>query len=158
MRYTELELPKIAYIPGQTERPSSKSYKLHDRKAIPITDCRGDKNIHLLYGIDLFNAGFYWEAHEAWEDLWRVETNREFRDVIQGLIQITGGAVKVIQENSNGVTKLWSSALNYLKVGTTPICEVDMRELLKEVRSRLDNSKKLMGRIDHLKIDLIPRN
>jgi hypothetical protein len=23
-----------------------------------------------LYGIDLFNHGFYWEAHEAWEGLW----------------------------------------------------------------------------------------
>ena len=23
-----------------------------------------------LYGIDLFNDGYYWEAHEVWEGLW----------------------------------------------------------------------------------------
>ncbi|TGQ49534.1 DUF309 domain-containing protein, partial [Mesorhizobium sp. M1C.F.Ca.ET.210.01.1.1] len=22
------------------------------------------------WGIDLFNHGYYWEAHEAWEPLW----------------------------------------------------------------------------------------
>ncbi|MER9007639.1 DUF309 domain-containing protein [Mesorhizobium sp. M0862] len=23
------------------------------------------------WGIDLFNHGYYWEAHEAWEPLWQ---------------------------------------------------------------------------------------
>ncbi len=25
-----------------------------------------------LWGLDLFNHGYYWEAHEAWEGLWQV--------------------------------------------------------------------------------------
>jgi uncharacterized protein len=24
------------------------------------------------WGLDVFNHGYYWEAHEAWEGLWQV--------------------------------------------------------------------------------------
>ena len=158
MRYTELELPIEPYIPGKNKRPHFSSYKLHNRPATSIQECRGDKNRHLLYGIDLFNNGYYWEAHEAWEDLCRIEENREFRAVLQGLIQITGGAVKLIQGNSNGVIKLWTSAMKYLKVGSIPICELDIESILKEINNRLTNSVNhniLMAHTSEFKIYII---
>ncbi|MBI4469046.1 MAG: DUF309 domain-containing protein [Acidobacteria bacterium] len=39
-----------------------------------------------LKGIALFNDGDYFEAHEAWEELWLVSTGEEKR-FLQGLIQ-----------------------------------------------------------------------
>lgn len=39
-------------------------------------------------GIELFNKGLYWEAHEAWEWLWRIETTPERKTFLQGLIQL----------------------------------------------------------------------
>ncbi len=39
-------------------------------------------------GIELFNRGLYWEAHEAWEWLWRIETTPERKLFLQGLIQL----------------------------------------------------------------------
>ena len=38
-------------------------------------------------GIALFNAGRFYEAHEAWEEIWR-STTPEPKDLFQGLIQI----------------------------------------------------------------------
>jgi len=38
-------------------------------------------------GIRLFNAGEFFEAHEVWEDVWRVAPEPE-RKFLQGLIQI----------------------------------------------------------------------
>ncbi len=41
-----------------------------------------------LYGIDLFNAQFYWEAHEVWESLWLVA--RRFDASLSELSASTG--------------------------------------------------------------------
>ena len=38
-------------------------------------------------GIDLFNRGEYFAAHEAWEEIWR-STTPEPRDLFQGLVQL----------------------------------------------------------------------
>lgn len=38
-------------------------------------------------GIDLFNRGEYFPAHEAWEEIWR-STTPEPRDLFQGLVQL----------------------------------------------------------------------
>lgn len=48
-----------------------------------------------LYGIDLFNHGYWWEAHEALEAVWvaagrRTDTGR----FIKGLIQIAAAHLK----------------------------------------------------------------
>jgi hypothetical protein len=37
-------------------------------------------------GIELFNSGRFFAAHEAWEEIWR-STTPEPRDLFQGLIQ-----------------------------------------------------------------------
>lgn len=45
-------------------------------------------------GIDFFNSGEYWEAHEAWEDVWMPMTDTPEDDgeiILRGLIQFTAG-------------------------------------------------------------------
>ena len=44
-------------------------------------------------GIELFNTGRYFEAHEAFEELWR-EADGDFRSLCQGLVQACAGLVK----------------------------------------------------------------
>jgi hypothetical protein len=57
-----------------------------------------------LRGLDLFNFGYYWEAHEAWEGLWqacgRTGTTAEF---LKGLIKLAAAGVKVRQGSPRGV-------------------------------------------------------
>jgi hypothetical protein len=57
-----------------------------------------------LRGLDLFNHGYYWEAHEAWEGLWhaagREGTTAEF---LKGLIKLAAAGVKVRQGMPRGV-------------------------------------------------------
>ena len=38
-------------------------------------------------GVDLFHAGAFFAAHEAWEEVWR-STTPEPRDLFQGLVQL----------------------------------------------------------------------
>ena len=44
----------------------------------------------LVRGINFFNSGRYFEAHEVWEDLWREESG-PLRSFYQGLIQAAVG-------------------------------------------------------------------
>jgi hypothetical protein len=49
-----------------------------------------------LWGVDLFNAFFFWEAHEAWEQLWIIYPRRTAPSlVLQGLIQLAAALLKV---------------------------------------------------------------
>ena len=59
-----------------------------------------------LFALDLFNHGYYWEAHEAWEALWkrrgRVGPEANF---FQGLIKLAAAAVKASEGRPNGVRR-----------------------------------------------------
>ena len=59
-----------------------------------------------LYALDLFNGGWYWEAHEAWEGIWHSlgRTTPEAR-LVQGLIHLAAAAVKVREGKPNGVAR-----------------------------------------------------
>lgn len=49
-----------------------------------------------LWGLDLFNHGYYWEAHEAWEGLWQVADRRgQPRIFFKGLILLSAAGVKI---------------------------------------------------------------
>jgi hypothetical protein len=49
-----------------------------------------------LWGLDLFNHGFYWGAHEAWEGLWQIADRRSpSRLLFKGLILLSVAGVKL---------------------------------------------------------------
>ncbi len=47
-------------------------------------------------GARLFDAGAFFEAHEAWEERWRIETDPACRICLQGLIQVAAAFHKLI--------------------------------------------------------------
>jgi hypothetical protein len=54
-----------------------------------------------LWGLDLFNHGYYWEAHESWEGLWQVaDRDGPLRVLFKGLILLSAAGVK-IRERKN---------------------------------------------------------
>ena len=58
------------------------------------------------FALDLFNGGWYWEAHEAWEGFWNTlgRTTPEAR-FIQGLIHLAAAAVKIREGKPNGIAR-----------------------------------------------------
>ena len=52
----------------------------------------------------LFNAGYYWEAHDAWESLWHAHGRRGVvADVIKALIKLAAAGVKAREGHEHGV-------------------------------------------------------
>jgi hypothetical protein len=62
-------------------------------------DCRP-----YLVGIDLFNHGYYWEAHEIWESIWHACGRSGLAaDFIKGLIKLAAAGVKAREGRVQGV-------------------------------------------------------
>jgi predicted metal-dependent hydrolase len=66
-------------------------------------------SIAYLTGISLFNSGYYWHAHEAWEDCWRTAQPAD-ADFYQGLIQAAAALVKWHQGNRHGAELNWAKS------------------------------------------------
>ncbi len=73
-------LPRYRYLPGHhphpTRDPGGHSFVVEPKAPEPPDPERWRACAAYLYGIDLFNHGYYWEAHEAWEGLWHACARR----------------------------------------------------------------------------------
>ena len=68
-------------------------------------------------GIDLFNAGQFFECHEAWEQVWNRSTGAE-KLFYQGLIQAAVAILHAERGNASGARTLCAKAM--LKLDPLP--------------------------------------
>ena len=68
-----------------------------------------------LFGVDLFNAFFFWEAHESWEGLWAAQARHSApARLLQGLIQIAAALLKIHLGSLAGAAALSRDGLEKL--------------------------------------------
>ena len=84
-------LPPYAYLPGKNPHPvrdpTGHSYHV---EPIPVAAGASLGSDAFLWGLDLFNHGYYWEAHESWEGLWRVaDRDDPMHMLFKGLILLS---------------------------------------------------------------------
>ena len=87
---------------------------------------------HYLEGIELFNRCEFFEAHEAWEELWQAYQGPA-RQFYQGLIQVAVCLHHFGNGNIRGARKLYHSSVKYL-LPYGPRCEgIDLEKFLAEL-------------------------
>ena len=69
----------------------------------------------LRRGIDLFNAGDYWDAHEVWEPEWMPDRKGPDAGFFKGLIQVAAGCLHYTRHNRRGAINKWRSGADYLR-------------------------------------------
>lgn len=87
-------------------------------------------------GVELFNAGQWYEAHDVLEDLWH-ETADPARRVLQGLIQVSVAHVHLDRGNTKGATILLGEGLGRLTGEGLPDFGLDLAPFRNAVRGRL---------------------
>ncbi len=112
----------------------------------------------LARGAALFNQGLYWEAHEAWEELW-LELDDEPKLFVQGLIQVAAGYFKAtVQLQPRGCVKLLTTALQKLDRAPPDFLGVETQRFLPAVRRTLAEAQRwLEGEIPAIDRALLPR-
>jgi predicted metal-dependent hydrolase len=71
----------------------------------------------LELGIDLFNEGRYFDAHEAWEGLWLRAKDAQDKSFFQGLIMAAGAFLHAEKRECTGAAKLLVKSVPLLKSG-----------------------------------------
>jgi hypothetical protein len=104
----DVPLPPYSYVPGQSPHPLSDA-RGHsfgvtpERPAAPDPDHWQDCRSYLR-GVDLFNHGYYWEAHEVWEGLWHAcGRTGQTACFLKGLIKLAAAGVKTREGRPQGV-------------------------------------------------------
>jgi predicted metal-dependent hydrolase len=69
----------------------------------------------LAEGIDLFNSGGYWDAHEVWEREWTPDRMGPDSGFYKGLIQVAAGCLHYERRNRRGAVNKWRSGAGYLR-------------------------------------------
>ena len=89
-------------------------------------------------GVDLFNRGLYWEAHEAWEHEWVPDRKGPDAGFYKGLIQIAAGCLHYGRHNRRGAVNKWRSGAGYLRPYLPRHRGVDLAALVERVDGFLE--------------------
>ena len=91
--------------------------------------------VWLNAGVEHFNAGRFWHAHEDWEDLWKSlkgVAEQKLVDGVQGLIQIAAMLLNHERQKVRGVTNLWAKASSKLDPVIDGLFGIDVASLYSE--------------------------
>lgn len=140
-RYTGRPFPPYSYVPGQSPHPASDPtghmYGQELPKPPPLDPENWRASETYLYGIDLFNHGYFWEAHETWESLWHAAGRKgQVADFLKGLIKLAAAGVKMREGNVDGVGRHMNRTSELLgSVSSTQYCGLDLPQLLEKCHS-----------------------
>ena len=109
--------PRYAFVPGSgmphpIRDPEGHSYG-EEEHVVSLPPERWREDEAYLRGIDLYHQGYLWEAHEAWEGIWKASKNETQRAFLRALIQTAAALIKAQVDMPNGVTKLTTRALEH---------------------------------------------
>ena len=88
-------------------------------------------------GVELFNAGEWYAAHDLFEELWHETADPERRS-LQGILQVAVAQLHLQRGNRRGATILFGEALGRLKRPGTPDLGLDLASLCRAAQQRLE--------------------
>lgn len=106
----DLDFPAYAYVPGRGPHPVSDPRGHSYGSALSGIAAPDPENPagspEFLQAVDLFNYGYYWEAHEVWESLWiACGRSGSTAGFLKGLIKLAAAGVKAREGRPLGVRR-----------------------------------------------------
>jgi hypothetical protein len=117
---SERPFPPYAYIPGRHPHPVSDpaghSFGQRGSPVEPLDPNKPQNSAEFQSATALFNAGYYWEAHESWENLWQAAgRSGPTADLLKALIKFAAAGVKAREGNAAGVARHAARAAELLQ-------------------------------------------
>jgi len=83
-----------------------------------------------LAGIELFNQGRFWHAHEEWESAWLAAEDPQTRLFYKGIIQTAAALVHWQKGNPKGLHLNWAKARAKLSQLPLHMQGIDIQQLI----------------------------
>lgn len=134
-RYSQRSFPRYRYVPTLHPHPvidpKGHSYKKEEEKPEYLPPEKWKQNDLYLYGIDLYNHGYWWEAHEAWESLWLTTQKTDVEgQFLQGLIQFSAALLKLYGGSCRGFENLLRESDKRLQFCVKELGQQNRRHLM----------------------------
>lgn len=124
-------LPDYTYVPGISPHPVS------DTRGHAFGAARPVATGSLRPGKELFDYGFYWEAHEVWEAEWLAAGRiGPCAAAIKGLIKLAACGVKCLEQNLAGARRHARRAEELFQVDPEQVRQVISAEALEQLKER----------------------
>ena len=107
-----------------------------------INSCNTPLHPQATQGLRLFNAGEYFEAHEALEVAWNEERG-EVRDLYRGILQIAVVYLHITRGNYNGAVKVYERSQKWLKDWPAVCRGIQVEELRRDAVTVIQEVLKL---------------
>ena len=108
MQYDKIPLPSHAHVPGLNQR-HEEGFLDHVKQLAPEVTLneQANDNPAWLYGIRLFEHGFFWECHEVLETVWmNALPNSREKHLVQGFIHLANAALKTRMNKQRAAERL----------------------------------------------------
>ena len=106
-----------------------------DRNQPLLTEEEVQERRHILVaGIEQFNDGYFFEAHETLEELW-LPSPWPFRPFLQGIIQLAAGFVHLMRHEYPGAVKLLARGIEKIEVAPSDFMGIDVAQLAAGARA-----------------------
>lgn len=97
--HPERDFPSYIFVPGENPHPKKTGGHMEgedDPVTDPLDPARPFESDFLRYSLDLYNHGYFWEAHVYLESLWNAHKRRgPVADFLKALIKLSAGGVKI---------------------------------------------------------------
>jgi hypothetical protein len=110
------DLPRYTHVPGTGtphpyRDPQGHSYNRKPAAPKPLIEEFWAENRSYLLALDRFNLGFYWEANDEWDRLWRASNpDSMVGRFLKGLVKLAAAGIKVREDSIHGVRRHAASA------------------------------------------------
>jgi predicted metal-dependent hydrolase len=96
--------------------------------------CEAPLSAQALDGLELFNAGEYFEAHEALEHAWNAEAGPA-RELYRGILQVAVAYLQITRQNYRGALKMFLRLRQWLDPLPDECQGVDVAQLRADARA-----------------------
>jgi uncharacterized protein len=104
--------------------------------------CNAPLHPRAAEGLRLFNAGEYFEAHEALEDAWNAEKGA-VRNLYRGILQIAVVYLHIRRRNYNGAIKVYARSQKWVRDWPDLCRGIDVQELRQNAEVAITEVRRL---------------
>jgi predicted metal-dependent hydrolase len=127
----------LRYTPSMPKDNKSSNVSAHTTE-----DCAGSLHPKAIEGMQCFNEGKFFDAHEELETAWKEESG-SVRDLYRGILQIAVTYLHITRGNYDGAVKVYDRSLKWMK-GWNDVCRgVNVKKVREDANTVMQEVERL---------------
>ena len=106
------------------------------------SDCTGAIHPAAVKGMELFNAGEYWLAHEALEEAWKEESGA-VRELYRAILQTGVAYLHITRKNYNSAIKMYERVQKWIQPWPDVCRGIQIGQLRRDLDTVIEEVKRL---------------